>query len=66
VNGRDEEAVTALSEAAAIEEDLSVVGPADGAARWYGLLSRNWHGADADLPELAEVRSGARRTAASR
>jgi predicted Zn-dependent protease len=119
VNGRDEEAVAALSEAATLEEDLSMVGPpvdpparelladlllelgrapeaaaaydatllrtplrsaallgraraavkagdAEGAARWYGLLSRNWKAADADLPELAEVRSGATEAKASR
>jgi tetratricopeptide (TPR) repeat protein len=119
VNGRDEEAVAALTEAATLEEDLSMVGPpvdpparelladlllelgrapeaaaaydatllrtplrsaallgraraavkagdAEGAARWYGLLSRNWKAADADLPELAEVRSGATEAKASR
>jgi tetratricopeptide (TPR) repeat protein len=118
VNGRDEEAVAALTEAATLEEDLSMVGPpvdpparelladlllelgrvpeaaaaydatllrtplrsaallgraraavkagdAEGAARWYGLLSRNWKAADADLPELAEVRSGATEAKAS-
>ena len=112
VNGRDEEAVAALTEAATIEEDQSIVGPPvapparelladlllelgrgpeavgaydaallrtplrssallgraraavkagdpDGAARWYGLLLRNWQAADADLPELAEARAGA-------
>jgi tetratricopeptide (TPR) repeat protein len=119
VNGRDEEAVAALTEAATLEEDLSIVGPpvdpparelladlllelgrspeaaaaydatllrtplrsaallgraraavkagdAEGAARWYGLLLRNWHAADADLPELPEARSGANRVRASR
>jgi tetratricopeptide (TPR) repeat protein len=119
VNGRDEEAVAALTEAATIEEDLSEVGPpvdpparelladlllelgrgpeaaaaydatllrtplrsaallgraraavktgdTEGATRWYGLLLRNWHAADPDLPELAEARSGAHRAEASR
>ncbi len=119
VNGRDEEAVAALTEAATLEEDVSIVGPpvdpparellgdlllelgrapeaaaaydatllrtplrssallgraraaaksddAEGAARWYGLLLRNWRAADADLPELAEVRAGATRAQASR
>jgi tetratricopeptide (TPR) repeat protein len=119
VNGRNEEAVAALTEAATLEEDVSIVGPpvdpparellgdlllelgrspeaaaaydgtllrtplrsaallgraraaaktgdAEGAARWYGLLSRNWRFADADLPELAEVKSGANRRQASR
>ncbi len=119
VNGRDEEAVAALTEAATLEEDLSMVGPpvdpparelladlllelgrvpeaiaaydatlqrtplrspvllgraraaakagdSEGAVRWYGLLLRNWHAADAGLPELAEARSGAHRVEASR
>ena len=119
VNGRDEEAVAALTEAAALEQDMSIVGPpgdpparelladlllelnrvpeavaaydttllrtplrsaallgraraavkagdAKGAARWYGLLLRNWHAADPGLPELAEARSGASRVRASR
>jgi tetratricopeptide (TPR) repeat protein len=119
VNGRDDEAVAALTEAATLEEDLSLVGPpedpparellgdlllalgrvpeavaaydatllrtplrspallgraraaakagdADGAGRWYGLLLRNWRAADADLPELAEVRAGASGAQASR
>lgn len=119
VNGRDEEAVAALTEAATLEEDLSMVGPpvdpparelladlllelgrapeaaaaydatllrtplrsaallgraraavkagdAEGAARWYGLLLRNWQAADADLPELAETKAGANRAKASR
>ncbi len=119
VNGRDDEAVAALTEAATLEEDLSIVGPpvdpparelladlllelerapeaaaaydttlrrtplrssallgraraavktgdAEGAARWYGLLLRNWRAADADLPELAEVKAGANRARASR
>jgi predicted Zn-dependent protease len=119
VNGRDEEAVAALTEAATLEEDLSIVGPpvdpparelladlllelgrapeaaaaydatlqrtplrsaallgraraavkagdTEGATRWYGLLLRNWHAADTDLPELAEARSGAHRAEASR
>jgi len=119
VNGRDEDAVAAFTEAATLEEDVSIVGPpvdpparellgnlllelgrapeaaaaydatllrtplrsaallgraraaakagdADGAARWYGLLARNWKAADPDLPELAEVRAGASRPQASR
>jgi tetratricopeptide (TPR) repeat protein len=119
VNGRDEEAVAALTEAATLEEDLSTVGPpvdpparelladlllelgrapeaaaaydatllrtplrsaallgraraavkagdAEAAAQWYELLLRNWQAADADLPELAEARSGANRAKASR
>jgi predicted Zn-dependent protease len=119
VNGRDEEAVAALTEAATLEEDMSMVGPpgdppgrelladllleldrvpeavaaydatllrtplrsaallgraraavkagdTEDAARWYGLLLRNWQAADPDLPELAEARSGATRAKASR
>jgi tetratricopeptide (TPR) repeat protein len=119
VNGRDDEAVAALTEAATLEEDMSIVGPpgdppgrelladllleldrvpeavaaydatllrtplrsaallgraraavksgdAEGGARWYGQLLGNWHAADADLPELAEARSGASRMKASR
>jgi tetratricopeptide (TPR) repeat protein len=119
VNGRDEEAVAALGEAATLEEDQSIVGPpvdpparelladlllelgrapeaaaaydatllrtplrsaallgraraavkagdTEGAQRWYGLLLRNWRGADTDLPELAEVKAGANRAAAAR
>jgi len=119
VNGRDEEAVAALTEAATLEEDLSIVGPpvdpparelladlllelgrgpeaaaaydttllrtplrssallgraraavksgdAEGARRWYGLLLQNWRNADADLPELAEVKAGVTRAEAWR
>jgi tetratricopeptide (TPR) repeat protein len=119
VNGRNEEAVAALGETAAIEEDQPIVGPpvdtparemlgdlllelgrvpeaaaaydttllrtplrssallgraraakqagdAESAARWYGLLLQNWRNADADLPELAEVKAGAARVQASR
>jgi len=119
VNGRDEEAVAALTEAATLEQDLALVGPPvdpparelladlllelgrvpeaaaaydatllrtpfrssallgraraaakagdpEAAARWYALLMRNWRGADADLPEVAEARAGAHRAEASR
>ena len=119
VNGRDEEAVAEFTEAATLEEDMSIVGPpgdpparelladllleldrapeaeaaydatlqrtplrsaallgrsraaakagdAEGAERWYGLLLRNWHAADADLPELAEARSGGNQAKAPR
>jgi tetratricopeptide (TPR) repeat protein len=119
IRGRNEEAVAALTEAATLEEERSVVGPpidpparellADlllelgrfpeavaaydtalqrtplrspvllgraraaaksgdqkGAAHWYGLLARNWKAADPDLPELAEVRAGAKSAQASR
>jgi tetratricopeptide (TPR) repeat protein len=38
----------------------------EGAAHWYGLLARNWKAADPDLPELAEVREGAKSVRASR
>ena len=41
-------------------------GDEEGAAHWYGLLARNWKGADPDLPELAEVRAGAKSVQASR
>ncbi len=118
-NGRDEEALAALTEAATLEEEVSLVGPpvdpparellgdlrlalerapeaaaaydsalqrtplrsatllgraraavksgdTEGAGRWYSLLLRNWRAADASLPELAEVKSGAHLAAASR
>ena len=41
-------------------------GDQEGAAHWYGLLARNWKAADPDLPELAEVRAGAKSSQASR
>ena len=119
IRGRNEEAVAALTEAAALEEERSQVGPPidptarelladlllelgrfqeaaaaydtalqrtplrspvllgraraaaksgdqEGAAHWYGLLARNWKAADPDLPELAEVRAGAKSAQASR
>lgn len=119
ISGRNEEAVAALTESAALEEERSQVGPpidptarellADlllelgrfpeaaaaydtalqrtplrspvllgraraaaksgdqqGAAHWYGLLARNWKAADPNLPELAEVRGGAKSAQASR
>jgi tetratricopeptide (TPR) repeat protein len=119
IRGRNEEAVAALTEAAALEEERSQVGPPidptarelladlllemgrfqvaaaaydtalqrtplrspvllgraraaaksgdrEGAAHWYGLLARNWKAADPDLPELAEVRAGAKGAQASR
>jgi tetratricopeptide (TPR) repeat protein len=119
IRGRNEEAVAALTEAATLEEERSVVGPPidpparelladlllelgrfqeaaaaydaalqrtplrspvllgraraasksgdqEGAAHWYGLLARNWKAADPDLPELAEVRAGAKSEQASR
>jgi len=46
-------------------EARQLVTDAEGAARWYELLLRNWRAADADLPELAEARSGANRAKAS-
>jgi tetratricopeptide (TPR) repeat protein len=42
------------------------LGDHEGAAHWYGLLARNWKAADPDLPELAEVREGAKPVRASR
>lgn len=118
IRGRNEEAVAALTEAATLEEERSVVGPPgdpparellgdlllelgrfqeaaaaydttlqrtplrspallgraraaakagdrEGAAHWYGLLARNWKAADPDLPELAEVRAGAKNSQAT-
>ena len=112
VNGRDEEAVAALTEAAQVEDQLPIYGPpgipparellgdmlldlgrhadaasaydaallrtplrsaallgraraaagggdTEGARHWYGSLLQNWKGADEDLPELAEARTGA-------
>jgi tetratricopeptide (TPR) repeat protein len=41
-------------------------GDEEDAAHWYGLLARNWKAADPDLPELAEVRAGAKSAQASR
>ena len=41
-------------------------GDREGAAHWYGLLAGNWKAADPDLPELAEVRAGAKGAQASR
>lgn len=41
-------------------------GDEDAAAHWYTLLARNWRAADADVPELAEVRAGAKGAQASR
>lgn len=38
---------------------LRAMGDASGAARAYAELATLWHGADADLPALAEVRAGA-------
>jgi tetratricopeptide (TPR) repeat protein len=35
------------------------MGDRDAATRAYAQLLANWHGADADLPALAEVRAGA-------
>jgi tetratricopeptide (TPR) repeat protein len=32
-------------------------GDAEGAAHWYGLLLRNWKGADQGTAELAEARA---------
>jgi tetratricopeptide (TPR) repeat protein len=119
IRGKNDEAVAALTEAAALEEERSPVGPpgdpparellgdllldlgraaeaaaaydtalqrtplrspvllgraraaaksgdSEGAAHWYGLLERNWKAADPDLPELAEVRAGAKTARASR
>ena len=119
IRGKNDEAVAALTEAAALEEERSPVGPpgdpparellgdllldlgrvaeaaaaydtalqrtplrspvllgraraaakagdTEGAAHWYGLLARNWKAADPDLPELAEVRAGAKTARASR
>ena len=119
ISGRNEEAVAALTESAALEEERSQVGPPidptarelladlllelgrfpeaaagydtalqrtplrspvllgraraaaksgdqEGAAHWYGLLARNWKAADPNLPELGEVRGGAKSAQASR
>ena len=119
IAGRNEEAVAALTESAALEEERSQVGPPgdptarellgdllldlarfpeaaaaydtalqrtplrspvllgraraaaksgdqEGAVHWYGLLARNWKAADPDLPELAEVKAGAKSAQASR
>lgn len=119
IRGRNDEAVAALTEAATLEEERSLVGPPgdpparellgdlflelgrieeaaaaydtalqrtplrspvllgraraaaragdhEGAAHWYGLLARNWKAADPDLPELAEVRAGAKSAQALR
>jgi tetratricopeptide (TPR) repeat protein len=119
IRGRNDAAVAALTEAATLEEERSLVGPPGdpparellgdllldlgriqeaaaaydtalqrtplrspvllgraraaaksgdsvGAARWYELLARNWKAADPDIPELAEVRTGAKSVQASR
>jgi hypothetical protein len=36
-----------------------MAGDVAGSARAYKDLLANWHAADADLPELAEVKAGA-------